>query len=280
MIVVTGATGTVGRELVDLLLAADQPVTAVTRNPATVALPEQVRVIAGNPSEPATLTEAWTGATRLFVNPTAVGPALPELLTAAAQHGVRHVVLLSGAAVAMGDAIPGLARRFAGLEAAVRASGLEWTFLRPGEFAANALNWAPQIRATDVVRAAHAKAAGTPIHERDIAAVAARALTEDGHTGQSYLMTGPAVLTNEEKARQIGTAIGRDVIFQEITPDEARAAMVAHGTPEDIADSVLRFQADSVDHPAPISPVVEQLLGRPALPFARWAADNAAAFQP
>jgi uncharacterized protein YbjT (DUF2867 family) len=173
-----------------------------------------------------------------------------------------------------------LARWFTGLEAAVRASGLEWTFLRPGEFAANALNWAPQIRATGVVRAAYARAAGTPIHERDIAAVAARAFSEDGHTGQSYLMTGPDLLTNEEKARQIGAAIGRDVTFQEISADEARAAMVAHGAPEDIADTVLRYQADSVSHPAPTSPVVEQLLGRPALPFAQWAADNAAAFQP
>ncbi|WCB95318.1 hypothetical protein DSM104299_04061 [Baekduia alba] len=280
MILVTGATGNVGKALVDVLVGDGVDVIAVTRNPDTAKLPAAAQVVAGDPSKPATLSDALHDVEALFINPAATGDALPELLALAKERGVQRVVLLSGSAVEHGDPDDFLVQMFRRVESVVEASGLPHTFLRPGDFASNALGWAGQIGALGIVHGAYAESSSAPVHEHDIAAVAALALTDPSHTGKSYVLTGPTALTQRERVAIIGQALGRETHFQEIPVEAAHAAMVSHGFPPPVVDSMLKYQAAAVAEPAPTTSTVEELLGRPALTFAEWAVDNTAAFAP
>ena len=156
-------------------------------------------------------------------------------------------------------------------------SGLEWTILRPGEFAVNKLDyWGESIRAEGVVRAAYADAKGTPIHEADIASVATQALLHDGHHGQHYELTGPQALTIREQVAAIATGIGRGIEFVELTREQARAEMLEQGMIAEVIDEmILWYPDDYADHTPPVSPVVEQVTGRPGRTLAEWAADHA-----
>jgi uncharacterized protein YbjT (DUF2867 family) len=151
--------------------------------------------------------------------------------------------------------------------------------LRCADFAGNVRLWAPQIRATGVVRAAYAGAATSPLHEHDLAAVAARALTEPEHAGRTYVLTGPQSLTQRDKLAVIARATGRPLAFDELSPAQARAAMVTNGVPAEIADRLLGSQADYAARPGPTTDTVQQILGRPARTFADWAAANAEMFR-
>jgi uncharacterized protein YbjT (DUF2867 family) len=283
MFFVTGATGNVGRHVVESLLGAGAKVRALTRNPRAAGLPEGAEVVVGDlgqdPRLPATALE---GVEAVFLNPAAVGGATAEFLELARRQGVRRVVVLSSASVQDGlERQHGpIAERHKLIEEVVEASGLEWTHLRPGEFAANALfQWAPQIRATGVVRGAYGMSAVAPIHERDIADVAVRALVDaPAHAGARYELSGPEPLTQYEKVRLIGEAVGRPLRFEEIPPEEARRAMVERGLPAEVADVLLGYQAATVERPGPVSPVVREVTGHPGRTFARWAAEHAAAF--
>lgn len=277
MFVVIGATGSVGREAVNLLLEAGEKVAAVTRDPAA-ALPVGAQVVNGDPSRPDSLTALPDGVEAVLLSPRAVSGAAAELLSLAAARGARRVVVLSAATVEHPVGHRRFADEFRAVEEAVRGSGLQWTFLRCADFAANALAWAPQIRATGVVRGAYGDAATSPIHQRDIAEVAIRALADPEHAGRAYLLTGPQSLDQRDKVRLIGEAIGRDLSFQEIAPEQVRQAMLAQGLAEDLPDRLLGSLADYANTPGPSTGTVEQLLGRPALTFAAWAADNIAAF--
>ncbi|MFI2185736.1 NAD(P)H-binding protein [Streptomyces sioyaensis] len=277
MFVVSGATGSVGREAVNLLLEAGEKVAAVTRDPAA-ALPGGAQVVNGDPSRPDSLTALPDGVEAVLLSPRAVGGAAAELLSLAAARGARRVVVLSAATVEHPAGHRRFADEFRAVEEAARDSGLQWTFLRCADFAANALAWAPQIRATGVVRGAYGDAATSPIHQRDIAEVALRALTDPEHAGRAYLLTGPQSLDQRDKVRLIGEAIGRDLSFQELAPEQVRQAMLAQGLAEDLPDRLLGSLADYANTPGPSTGTVQQLLGRPALTFAAWAADNIAAF--
>ncbi|MFI0907084.1 NAD(P)H-binding protein [Streptomyces sioyaensis] len=277
MFVVIGATGSVGREAVNLLLEAGEKVAAVTRDPAA-ALPGGAQVVNGDPSRPDSLTALPDGVEAVLLSPRAVGGAAAELLSLAAARGARRVVVLSAATVEHPAGHRRFADEFRAVEEAARDSGLQWTFLRCTDFAANALAWAPQIRATGVVRGAYGDAATSPIHQRDIAEVALRALTDPEHAGCAYLLTGPQSLDQRDKVRLIGEAIGRDLSFQEVAPEQVRQAMLAQGLAEDLPDRLLGSLADYANTPGPSTGTVQQLLGRPALTFAAWAADNIAAF--
>jgi uncharacterized protein YbjT (DUF2867 family) len=284
MILVTGATGTVGREVVNLLLDDGHEVAAVTRNPTAAELPGGAHVVGGDLSRPQTLTSALRGVEAVLISPRALGDATAgavsaELLALAAEQGAERVVALSALTVQYPAGYRRFADAFKAVEDAVKASGLQWTFLRSADYAANALAWAPQIRSSSVVRGAYGDAATSTIHERDVAAVAARALVNPAHAGHAYVLTGPQSLTQRDKVRLIGEAIGKELSFEELPPEQLRQAMLAQGLPEDVPDRLLGSLADYAKQPGPSSNTVEQVLGRPALTFAKWAAEHAAAFR-
>ncbi len=284
MIFVTGATGNVGREVVNLLLNGGAKVVAVTRHPATAALPDGAHVVGGDPSRPQTLTSARRGVETALISPRALGDATAgaatvELLKLAAEQGARRVVVLSAVTVEYGGGYQRFADAFRAVEDAARASGLQWTILRSSDYASNSLAWVPQIRSSGVVYGAYGDGATSTIHERDVAAVSALALMDAAHAGHTYELTGPQSLTQRERVRLIGEAIGREVRWEEISPQQARRAMLAQGLPEDVPDRLLGYWSGLEKLPGPSSDTVEQVLGRPALTFAQWAVEHAAAFR-
>jgi uncharacterized protein YbjT (DUF2867 family) len=280
-ILVTGATGNVGQNVVSQLVGAGVRVRALTRNPESSNLPGDVEVIRGDLSVPETLRDCMAGIDSVFLLERFLpGAAVSALLDIFAKHARRVVFLSSSAA---GDDLAArtnpLGEAHANTERLIEKSGLEWTFVRPGGFAANALPWwGPQIRAGNVVHWPYAAAAVTPIHERDIAAVAVRALTEDGHNGAKYALTGPESITQAEQVRVIGEAIGRPLRFEEISPEAARQSLAAF-MPPFVIDFLLDNWARMVTEPAPVSRTVEEVTGSRAHTFAEWATDHAGDFQ-
>lgn len=272
MIVVTGATGNVGRALIHRLLAAGRPVRALTRDPQRAALPDGAEVVRFSPDDPAAL---FGGATALFLYAQA---GTPDLLAAARAHGVRQVVLLSSGLIQEGaDATHPLHVLHATVERQIHDSGLDWTFLRPNAFATNALQWAPQIRAGNTVRGIFAGALSAPIHEDDIAAVAERVLLDGGHEGAVHRLTGPGATTNAEQVAAIGAAVGRELTFVETDPREAGPALFPYMPSETLARLLLTFEG-SVGVPPEITDTVHKLTGTPARTFAQWARDHAEDF--
>jgi uncharacterized protein YbjT (DUF2867 family) len=280
MILITGATGNVGREAVGLLLAEGLQVVAVSRNPvAAPRFPKAARVIAGDPSRPHTLADAFDGIEAILLSPRALAGATAELVALAVSKGVRRAVLLSALTVQYGGGLQRFADEFRAIEDVVKGSGLEWTLLRSADYASNATAWIPQIQAGDMVRGADAEAKTSTVHEWDVAAVATRSLIDATHVGRTYVLTGPQSLTQHDKVRVIGQAIGRDLKWQEAPADQIRQAMLARGLPSDVPDRMLGYLADCVQRPGPTSDCVQPVLGRPALTFSEWATEHAAEFR-
>lgn len=284
MILVTGATGTVGRPLVDLLRIAGAKVRAVTRDAAAAALPDSVDVVVGDPSRPETVAGLLDGVTALFLHPRAVGDAAFELVALARERGVRRVVALS--AMNVDDDLAEQPSRYRGdrnkeAEYAAVESGLAWTSLRVGSFAANTIGmFGAQIRAADVVRYPYAGFAESPIHQQDIAGVAARALLTDEVVGRRLELTGPQSLTHEQMVSVIGQVVGRPLRYEELAPQTVAQRMVAHGFPEPFVAALMARYAKHAHTPQyPPTGEVEKILGRPARTYAHWVADHAAAFR-
>ena len=281
MILVTGATGNVGRQVVSQLAQSGRQVRALTRHPGQSGLPTGAEVVHGDLAQPDSVAASLEGVEAVFLMwPLPRLETLPAILDSIRKHASR-IVLLSSSAVRDGLAqqeTP-IGQAHADLENYVQKSGIEWTLLRPGAFAANSLRWwAPQIWAGDVVRWPYAAAAMAPIHERDIAAVAVRALTEKGHAGAKYLLTGPQALTNADQVRTIGEAIERPLRLEEIPAESARQEMFRFMPPV-IADVLLEFWAKAVHEPATVTRTVEQVTGAPAHTLREWALDHAAEFR-
>ncbi len=272
MIVVTGATGNVGRSLVRLLAGAGQPVTAVARRITDADVPAGVRAVSADLGDPASLMPALDDATALFLLVAGDDPV--GVLKATAAAGVRRVVLLSSQGV---GTRPGAYAHAAGFEAAVAAAGLEHTILRSGGMASNALAWAEPIRAHRAAAAPFAEVALPFIDPDDVAAVAAAVLTGDGHDGATYVLTGPAATTPRQRAEAIALAIGEPVAFTEQTREQARQQMSAF-MPEPVVEGTLAILGEPTPAEQAVSDDVPQILGRPASPFAAWATRNAGAF--
>jgi len=276
-VLVTGATGNVGRLVVDELLGTGVEIRALTNNPGKANLPGGVEIAEGFIGRPGTVKDALVGVERLYLAPhPKTAQAVVDL---AVQAGVRRIVDLSSSG-ADDEAQGGPSSWwFYAVERAVEsAPGVEWTHLRPGEFMLNALGWADSIRDEGVVRAAYGEVSYAPLDLVDIAAVAAKTLLEDGHHGQKYAMTGPESLSKIEKVRIIGEVLGREIRFVEISHAEARAQMLAQGYGE-AADWLLDGDAQMVGQPQPVLPTVPNLLGRPSRTFAEWARAHADAFR-
>jgi uncharacterized protein YbjT (DUF2867 family) len=286
MLLVTGATGTIGRPLIDALLNQDAKVRAVTHDPQAANLPAGVEVVKGDLARPATIAPFLEGVTALFLHPRAVGLGAGELLTLARQRGVRRVVALS--ATNVDDPPDQQPSRYQGdrnkeVEDAAVASGLAWVSLRASSFAANTLRaWGAQIRAGDLVRGPYANFAEAPIHERDLAEVIAHALGSDdlvARRGRRLELTGPQSLTHQQLVATIGEVLGRPLRYQELPPQVAKQGMVQQGIPEPFVEALLARYAREVGQPAPVTGEVERVLGRPARTYAEWVADHAAAFR-
>ncbi|GAA4227701.1 NAD(P)H-binding protein [Actinomadura meridiana] len=276
MILVSGATGNVGGELLRHLRAEGVAVRALTRDPARAALPADVDVdvVKGDFGSPQSLAKPFSGVDAVFLmrsgNETAV-------LEEAAAAGVRRVVLLSTLAVeSRPESLIGRMHRDA--EQAIEKSGLEWTFLRPGQFATNTRAWKAQLAVGDVVRTPFARVALPTIHPGDIATVAHVALTEDGHAGESYTLTGPEPITPVHQVETIGRAIGRTLRHEEITAESAEREMSAH-MPAEIVAATLEFIGSPNEMETRVVPAVETVTGKPARTFAEWARDNADLFR-
>ncbi|MYT32742.1 NAD(P)H-binding protein [Streptomyces sp. MspMP-M5] len=284
MIVVTGATGNIGRRLVDRLLEEGVPVRALTRDPASAGLPAQAEVVRADLTEDSDLAPLLAGADALFLNLAAGGgESAQRLIDAAVKADVPRIVLNSSLGVTdtPADETNFISRMHAAVERAVRASGVEWTFLRGGNYATNALGWAPAIRENGVVRDAHPGAQSAPVHEADLADAAAVALLDrtGAHAHQVHRLTGPEVLTNTQQVAAIAEAIGRPVRIEQISEDEAAEAMAGPHLPPAAARELVALFGSTVDAPAfPVTDTVERVTGHPARPFAQWAREHAGDF--
>lgn len=279
-ILVIGGTGTVGRQVVSQLVAKDAKVRALVRNASAAHLPPQVEVVRGDLTLPETLDPCLEGIHTVFLVWTAPAASVAPALERIAKRAQR-IVLLSAPIKTAHPLFqqPNLHRAmFEQIEQQIEASGLQWTFLRPGMFAANALSWwAPQIRAGDILRWPHLAAPTAPIDERDIAAVAVRALCEDEHAGAEYVLTGPQSLSQFEQVSTIGSVIGRSLHIEEITPDEARRELLRIG-PLPAVNMLLQAWAAAIGQPAYVTSTVAEVIGTPARTFLQWATDHAAEF--
>ncbi len=275
MYLITGATGNVGGEVLRAVLDAGEEVRALTRGGRPPELPAEVEAVAGDLNKPGTLSDALAGVRGVFV---LSGYAdMPGLLSAGREAGVERVVLLSSGAVAGGDPGNAVVRDNMVSEAALRDSGLAWTILRPSGFHSNALQWVPQLRDGDVIREPFAEVPIAAIDPSDIAAVAALALTEPGHDGASYRLTGPEPILPADRVRILAGVLGRDLRLEPLSNDEARKRM-SESMPGEYVDAFFSFFADGTYDDSTVLPTVSELTGRDPRTFAQWAVAHAGAF--
>ncbi|MEU6144106.1 NAD(P)H-binding protein [Streptomyces sp. NPDC047081] len=281
MILVTGATGTIGSEVVRQLAARGEKVRALTRDPAKAQVPPGVETAPGHHRDRAAVEAAMAGAQAAFL----VGVFGPDdaehdrgLVEAAKAAGVRRIVKLG--AIGTGD--PRLGRfgtwHLHG-EEAVRASGLEWTILRPSAFASNTLSWAAAVREGTPAPNMMGDGKQGVVDPRDVAAVATAALLDPRHAGRTYTLTGPETLSAHEQAAVLAEILARPVPLHDLTPQERRSQLLASGLTETYADGLLvtaRFIHEGGNDVA--TGDVEEVLGRPARTYREWAEDHEEAF--
>lgn len=273
-VLVTGATGNVGRHVVEELVGKGVGVRAMTRDPERVEFPEEVEVVAGDLSAPETLAAAMEGVDGLHLINFDAGEygaaALEtgeEVVARAKDAGVRRVTVLCGGEEGT-------------VERSVRGSDLEWTLLQPVEFmAGHDLDWGESIRAEGVVREPFVDRRSALVHEADIGAVAATVLAKGGYGGEALPITGPEALTLREKVRIIGEVVGREVKLVELTEAEAREKWRSDGYADELMEFLVSVYAHTPEIGYTVAPTVERVTGRPARAFAEWVADNAGAFR-
>jgi len=280
-ILVIGATGTIGRQVLAQLSATDVRVRALVRNPNAAGLPAHVEVVRGDLTLPESLDGCLDGIDSVFLVWTAPPGTVTSVLERIAKHA-RRIVFLSAPLKTAHPLFqqPNPLRNMAEqIERLIEASGRQWTFLRPGMFAANSLLWwATQIRRGDVVRWPHLAAPTAPIDERDIAAVGVRALCEDGHAGEEYVLTGPQSLSQYEQISIIGDVIGRPLRIEEISPDEARRELLTI-MPALAVNMLLNAWAAAIGQPAFVTSTFAKITGAPPRTFRDWASDHVASFR-
>lgn len=261
--------------MVSQLLATDVRVRVLTRDPALANLPTGVEIRRGDLTVPNTLDACLDEVDVVFLVWTADPGAVSTAVDRIAKYARRLVFLSSPHQTPhpLFQQPNPLAAMHAEIERLIRISGLDWTFLRPGMFAANARAWwAPQIRAGDVVRWPYADAPTAPIHEADIAAVAVSALLDTSHNGADYVLTGPQSLTQREQVEIIGEVIGRSLRFEEMSPEEARREL---GFPTPAINMLLNAWAAAIGQPALVTSSVADITGNPPRAFRDWVINHA-----
>ncbi|MFG3343159.1 NAD(P)H-binding protein [Glycomyces sp. NPDC048151] len=272
-ILVTGATGTVGSNVVEQLTALDPTIQirALTRN-AEATLPAGVEIAVGDLASPDTVADAFKDVDAVhFINFAGHGyGALPDpagLVALAEAAGVRRATVLGG--VATGP-----------LEQALAASAIETAYLHPVEFMSNAaMWWSAVVKAGEAIREPFGDRLSAMVHPADIAAVAAKALVDGGYDGQSLVITGPEVLTMQDKVQILSEAVGREIAFVELTVEEAHAKWRSEGMPEGVIAFLTEALGNTPEEGKTVADTVERVTGRPARSFAEWAAEHADAFR-
>lgn len=271
-ILVTGGTGTLGRHIVQRLIREGRTVRVLTRDAGAARLPQGVEVVEGDLTEPASLAAALDGVGAMHLLGATGADHTPlrtggEILAMASAAGVRRITALS----------PGDGQE---LDQAVRGSDLEWTFLWPIDLMANTLGWADSIRSEGRVSEPYGDRRTASVDEQDVADVVSSILTDGGHAGHSYVLTGPQPLTPADKAAALSAATGRAIHFTHLTDDQARALWRSEGWPEEGIDFMLHMWATVPATVAEVTSCVERVTGRPPRSFAQWATAHAAAFLP
>ena len=282
MILVTGATGTIGSDVVRQLAKRGAKVRALTRDPAKARVPAGVEVVRGDYGDPASLDAALAGATAAFLlrPPGPDGGEDAALAAAARNAGVARLVKLS--AVFTGDFASGPSARWhVDGERAVRDSGLAWTVLQPSSFASNTLSWLDALRAGQPVPNMTGDGGSGVIDPRDVAEVAVRALLDAGHAGRTYVLTGPEVISVPGQAAVLAEVLGRPVPTRDLSVDGTRDFLrTAWGMEGSRAEGVLTGLAFvRAGGNALVTEDVAEVLGRPARTFRSWAADNVSLFE-
>ncbi|WP_418960785.1 NAD(P)H-binding protein [Streptomyces tritici] len=287
MILVTGATGNVGAEVVRALVRAGEPVRALVRRPSgssgpagsadPAGRPAAVEEAVGDLDRPDTLEPALDGVRGVFLLPGYRD--MDGLLARMRGAGVERVVLLSSLATVASDTDNVLSRYMIDSERAVRDSGLAWTFLRPNAFMSNALRWLPQLRAGATVRDSFGTVPVASVDPYDIAAVAVRALLDHGHAGRVHPLSGPEPLLPAQRLEVLGDVLGRELRFRALSDEEGRAEMAASGVPEPYIHAFFRFYGDGTLDESRVYPTVEEVTGTPPRSFRDWALAHRSAFE-
>jgi len=277
MFLVTGATGNVGGELVRTLVSAGEEVRALIRRDADRSrLPTGVEGFVGDLDRPGTLSAPPAGVRAVHL--LSGYQDMPGVLAEIRRAGVEHAVLQSSSAVPGGDMSNAVARYHILSEAAVRESGVPWTFLQPNSFMSNTLQWVPQLQAGNVVRAPFADVRVATIDPYDVAAVAAEALTSGGHESRSYRLSGPESLLSADRVGVLAKVLGRNLRFEGQSDADARAEM--SGTmPVAYVDAFFSFFAEGTLDESEVLPTVQEVLGRPPHTFEQWATARTEAFR-
>ncbi len=285
MILVTGATGLNGKELLRRLSARGIAVRALVRHPAkaeAIAALPHVEIVQGDMARPETLAAALLDVDRAML----ISSSDPDMLdvqsnfiAAAKKAGVRHVVKLSGIMPELNSAFR-FARMHGEIEKRLGASGIAFTHLRAGEFMPAYFRQAPAIAAKGAMFLPMADARIASIDVGDIAEIAATVLTNPGHEGKIYPLTGPAALTMTEVAEKLSAATGKTIRYINVPPEDARKAQLAAGMPPYLADALFELFAERRNgKEATVWPDAEALLGRPPTSFDEFARRNAAVFR-
>ncbi|MFI5500165.1 NAD(P)H-binding protein [Nocardia asteroides] len=276
MILVTGATGKVGRAAVGQLVAAGVGVRALVRRPETADLPPGVDVATGDLSNPASVDAALDGVDGVFlVWPTLFADEAAPAVVRKLADRVRHVVYLS--AIGADEETGGILGSHGLLERLVRESGVGHTFVRGGGFAGNDLGWAASVRTEAVVREHYDEWARSVVHERDLAAVGVRALTAPGHLGAVYEVTGPEALTAPERTRILGEVLGVPVRFERKSREATRDEMLGW-MPAGEVDALLAGMDEMTAQPERVLSTVAEVTGSPARTYREWVVDHRADF--
>ncbi|RPF37306.1 NAD(P)H-binding protein [Streptomyces sp. TLI_185] len=281
MILVTGATGTIGSDVVRQLVAHGAKVRALSRDPEKARVPSGVETVPGHHRDRSSVEAAMADVEAAFL----VGVFGPDdaehdraLVAAARAAGVRRIVKLSS--IGTGDPELGVfATWHMPGEEAVRDSGLQWTVLRPSSFASNTLNWAAAVREGTPAPNMMGDGRQGVVDPRDVAEIAVAALLDLRHAGRTYTLTGPETLSAHEQAAVLGEVLGRAVPLHDLSPEERREQLLAAGLGETYADSLMaaaRFIQEGGNDV--VTEDVAEVLGRPARTYRQWAEDHRDAF--
>jgi uncharacterized protein YbjT (DUF2867 family) len=274
MILITGATGNVGREIVKQMHGSGHQIRVVSRNPAKVLWPADVEIIKGDLSDPEVAKAALNGVKKVFLVLLPGGDNISQLVE---HYGIDHIVFLSASAI---DVKPenAIGRAHLRAEEQIRQSGVPWTFLRPGAFMSNVLQWSDSIRTERIVRAPFGDVGTNLIDPRDIAATAVNALLSSGHEGKIYTLSGPEVLSAREQTQILSDVLGEHIEFEDI-PQAIAMENMKRFAPSEFVDAMFQLMREGTIPSTTSSIKIDDLIGQPARTFKMWATDNANKFQ-